>query len=65
LTPRIEIILASIREGRIGEKVARRIHGLAARRPDLEVDLLDLRDWPPPAPAGAARAPGAAGSAPR
>src|SRR6266571_7322720 len=48
MTPRIEIILASIREGRMGEKVARWIHALAAHRTELEVGLIDLRDWPLP-----------------
>ncbi len=54
MAPRIEIILGSIREGRAGERVARWVHGLASRRADLEVELLDLKDWPLPTYANAA-----------
>src|SRR5512139_2629998 len=45
---RIGVILSSVREGRRGEAFARWIHGLVAERPDVEVELLDLRDWPLP-----------------
>jgi len=45
---RVGIILASVREGRRGEAFARWIQGLLAERPDVEVELLDLREWPLP-----------------
>jgi NAD(P)H-dependent FMN reductase len=45
---RIATILASVREGRRGEPIARWIHGLATARADLDVELLDLREWPLP-----------------
>ena len=48
MKPKIEIILASVREGRWGEKVARWVHSVGAARPDLEATLLDLKDWPLP-----------------
>jgi NAD(P)H-dependent FMN reductase len=43
---RIGVILASVRESRRGEALARWIHGLVAERPDVEAELVDLRDWP-------------------
>jgi NAD(P)H-dependent FMN reductase len=42
---RIGILLASVREGRRGEAFARWVHDLAAARPDLRPELLDLRAW--------------------
>jgi NAD(P)H-dependent FMN reductase len=45
---RIGVILASAREGRRGEAFARWIHGLVAERSGVEVELLDLREWPLP-----------------
>jgi NAD(P)H-dependent FMN reductase len=45
---RLGVILASVREGRRGETFARWIMNLAAQRPDLAVELLDLRAWPLP-----------------
>jgi NAD(P)H-dependent FMN reductase len=45
---RIAVILASVREGRRGEPLARWIHDLLAERPDVEVELLDLVAWPLP-----------------
>jgi NAD(P)H-dependent FMN reductase len=47
-TVRIGVILASVREVRRGEPFARWIHGLLSERPGVEVELLDLRDWPLP-----------------
>ncbi len=44
----IGVILASIREVRRGEGFAKWIHGLAAARPDVRAELLDLKDWPLP-----------------
>ncbi|MBZ6079021.1 NADPH-dependent FMN reductase [Microvirga puerhi] len=46
--PRIGIIISSTREKRFGEKAARWIHGLAARRTDLDFEIVDLRDYPMP-----------------
>ncbi len=46
---RLGVILASVRESRRGEAFARWIHGLAAERPGVAAELLDLRDWPLPA----------------
>jgi NAD(P)H-dependent FMN reductase len=45
---RIGVILGSTREGRQGERVARWVLGLAQARPALEVELLDLKDFPLP-----------------
>jgi len=42
---RIGVILASVRESRRGEAFARWIHGLVAERPEVEAELLDLREW--------------------
>ena len=44
-TPRIAVILGSTRDSRFGEKPARWIHDIAAQRDDMEVELLDLRDF--------------------
>lgn len=46
--PRIGIIIGSTREGRFGDKPARWIHEIAKKRGDLEVELVDLRDYPMP-----------------
>jgi NAD(P)H-dependent FMN reductase len=43
--PHIQIILGSIREGRVGEPVARWFAELAAQREDLTSELVDLREW--------------------
>jgi NAD(P)H-dependent FMN reductase len=58
--PRVGIVISSTREGRFGEKAARWIHDLAAKRADSEVELIDLRDYPMPffaEPASPAYAP--------
>src|SRR5689334_6071707 len=44
--PRIAVILASTREGRRGEGFAKWILKLLSERPGIEVELLDLRDYP-------------------
>jgi NAD(P)H-dependent FMN reductase len=44
----IKVILGSTREGRFGDKPAHWILGEAARRPDVDAELLDLRDFPLP-----------------
>src|SRR5258708_16990252 len=46
--PHIGIVIAPTREGRFGDKPARWIHDLAAARGDLEVEIIDLRDYPLP-----------------
>src|SRR5579862_3544331 len=46
--PRIGIVIGSTRENRLGEKIARWVHGIATRRADLAVELVDLRDYPLP-----------------
>ncbi len=43
---RIGVVLASVREGRRGEAFARWVQGLLSERPDVEVELLDLVEWP-------------------
>ena len=45
---RIGVVLSSVREGRRGEAFARWIHGIVAERAAVEVELLDLQDWPFP-----------------
>lgn len=45
---RVYLILASTREGRVGETVARWVLGHARRRKDFAAELVDLRDWPLP-----------------
>lgn len=44
-TPKIGIVLGSARETRFGHKVAQWIHDLAAKRPDMSVEMIDLRDF--------------------
>lgn len=44
-TPHIQIIVGSIREGRVGEPIAAWFAERAAQRADLTVELIDLRDW--------------------
>jgi len=46
--PRIGIIISSTREQRFGEKAAKWIHELAAKRTDLQFEIVDLRDYPLP-----------------
>lgn len=46
--PKIGIVISTTREGRFGEKPAKWISELAAKRGDLEVELVDLRDYPMP-----------------
>ncbi len=47
-TPQIGLILASTRQNRFGERPARWIMDIAAKRTDMQVELIDLRDWPLP-----------------
>lgn len=46
--PRIQVILASTREGRFGEKAAAWVMDRLSQRSDLEAELVDLRDYPMP-----------------
>lgn len=46
--PKIAIIMGSTRPSRFNEHPARWIHGVAKARKDLDVELLDLRDYPMP-----------------
>jgi NAD(P)H-dependent FMN reductase len=46
--PRIGIVISTTREGRFGDKPAAWIHNLAAARGDLDVEIIDLRDYPMP-----------------
>jgi NAD(P)H-dependent FMN reductase len=46
--PKIAIIIGSTREGRFGDKPAAWIHSLAAKRDDLQFEMIDLRDHPLP-----------------
>lgn len=46
--PRIGIVIATTREGRFGDKAAAWVRDIAAARGDMDVKLLDLRDYPMP-----------------
>ena len=46
--PRIGIIISTTREGRFGERAARWVAQLAETRSDLDVEVVDLRDYPLP-----------------
>lgn len=46
--PKIAIIISTTRETRFGEKPAQWIYEIASQRNDMEVELLDLRDFPMP-----------------
>jgi NAD(P)H-dependent FMN reductase len=46
---RIAVIVGSTREGRVGDSVAGWFTGIARRRDDVDVDLLDLADFDFPA----------------
>jgi NAD(P)H-dependent FMN reductase len=45
---KIHVILGSTREGRFGDKPAHWIRDFLAKDERLDVDLIDLRDWPLP-----------------
>lgn len=47
-TLKIKVIVGSTRPNRFGEKPAQWIFDLATKRDDLDVELLDLRDYPLP-----------------
>jgi NAD(P)H-dependent FMN reductase len=46
--PRVGIVLSTTRQGRFGDKPAAWIRDIAAARGDLEVEIVDLRDYPLP-----------------
>lgn len=46
--PKIAVIISSTRETRFGEKPAQWIYNLASQRSDIDVEILDLRDFPLP-----------------
>ncbi|MGB6117761.1 MAG: NAD(P)H-dependent oxidoreductase [Mesorhizobium sp.] len=46
--PKIGIIIGSVREGRFAEKVAEWIGAIAKSRSDIDVELVDLKDYPLP-----------------
>ena len=46
--PKIAIIISSTRDVRFGEKPAKWIHEFASKRDDMEVEVVDLRDFPLP-----------------
>jgi NAD(P)H-dependent FMN reductase len=46
--PKIQIIISSTRQNRFGETVGQWFHRVASARDDIEVELLDLRDYPMP-----------------
>ena len=46
--PKIAIIIGSTRDSRFGEKPAKWIYETAAARDDLDVEIVDLKDWPLP-----------------
>ncbi len=41
----IGLIIGSTRQARLGEKVARWLHGVARQRADMNVELVDLKDF--------------------
>ncbi len=44
-TSKIGIIISSIRENRFGDKAAQWIYDIAKNNSELEVELIDLREW--------------------
>ena len=48
MKPKIGIVMSTTREGRFGEKAASWIIDAAKNRGDLDVELIDLRDFPMP-----------------
>jgi len=42
---KVAVILGSTRPGRIGEAVARWVHGIAARRSDADFELVDIKSY--------------------
>ena len=48
MNTKIQIILGSTRQGRFGDKPASWITAELKKRPDVDVELIDLRDYPLP-----------------
>jgi NAD(P)H-dependent FMN reductase len=46
--PKIAIIIGSTRDSRFGEKPAKWINEFATARDDIDVEIVDLKDWPLP-----------------
>jgi NAD(P)H-dependent FMN reductase len=46
--PKIAVIIGTTRAARFGDKPAKWIHGIAAARGDMSVELIDLREYPMP-----------------
>ena len=46
--PKIAVIIGTTRAARFGDKPAKWIHGIAAARADMSVELIDLREYPMP-----------------
>jgi NAD(P)H-dependent FMN reductase len=46
--PKIAVVISTTREGRFGDTPARWIYDIAAARGDMELELIDLRDYPMP-----------------
>ena len=44
--PKIGIIISTTRQSRFGDRPAKWIHDLAARRADADFEIVDLRDYP-------------------
>lgn len=46
--PKIAIIIGSTRDARFGDKPAKWVYDIASARDDIDVELVDLKDWPLP-----------------
>ena len=46
--PKIAIIIGSTRDARFGDKPAKWVYDIASARSDIDVELIDLKDWPLP-----------------
>jgi NAD(P)H-dependent FMN reductase len=46
--PKIAIIIGSTRDSRFGDKPAMWVHEFAAARDDIDVEIVDLKEWPLP-----------------
>src|SRR5881392_2723699 len=46
--PNIAVVISTTRTGRYGDKPARWIYDIAAARGDIDLELIDLRDYPMP-----------------
>ena len=48
MNPQIGIVIGSTRPSRFGDKPAAWIHSIAEKRPELDFEVIDLRDYPMP-----------------